>query len=604
MEKLTSQEIRNRFFEYFSKQQHAQIPSASVIPDNDPTLLFVNSGMYPLVPFLMGEKHARGTRLVNIQKCIRTIDIEEVGDNSHLTFFEMMGFWSLGDYFKKETIEWTYDFFTHAEYGLGLDATRLYITCYSGDGDVPQDTEAAEIWKKVGVPENRIFFLGKEDNWWDLPSDTGPCGPDTEIFYDYSGDLGDCSKQEFLAACDAGYVVEIGNDVFMQYAKDGSGGIKQLEQKNVDVGWGFERLVTAVQQVQNVFETDLFIPLFQTITDCTESACDSEEEQRSVRIIADHIRTAVIIIGDPNGVGPSNVDQGYIVRRLLRRSIREARSIGIMQEWTALVAEQVIELYQEAYPELNKNRDFIIGECVKEEKKFGKTLDKGLQEFEKLYAKDNSCISDVDAFQLFATYGFPLEMTVEIARERGMKVDESGFKKEFKKHQELSRCGASQKFTGGLADYSAESTKYHTATHLLHRALKNVLGEEVQQKGSNITPERLRFDFNYPEKLTDEQKQAVEEMINEQIQKDLAVTCMEVSVEQAKEMGALAYFEEKYDSLEGKVKVYRVGDEENPFSLEICGGPHVDHLLELGKFSISSEKSSSAGVRRIKAVLQ
>lgn len=599
---LSIHEIRSRFLAYFESKQHTVIPSSSVMPENDPTLLFVNSGMYPLIPYLLGEQHPEGTRLVNSQKCIRTIDIDEVGDNRHLTFFEMLGFWSLGDYFKEDAIAWTWDFMTSAEYGLGLDPQRLYVTCYEGRDDIPKDTEAAEIWKSVGVPEHRIYYLGKS-NWWELPSKTSPCGPSTELFYDVEGTLGDLTPEQFNEADDSGAVVEIGNDVFMAFVKDGKGGVNELPNKNVDVGWGLERLAVMSQGVETVFETDAFTPIIKRIEELsgTAYAGGNDHVQRAMRIIADHMRTVTFIIGDPFGIGPSNVDQGYIVRRLIRRAIREGKQIGINVEFTAGMAEGIIADYGEAYPELVENKQRVIDELSQEEEKFSKTLEKGLKEFEKILEKDKQSISGGDAFILFSTYGFPLEMTVELARERGASVDETSFDAQYEKHQKQSRAGAEQKFKGGLADHSPESRRLHTATHLLHKALKNVLGESVEQKGSNITPQRLRFDFNYADKMTDEQRQRVEDMVNDVIKRDLPVFWKEMTTDEAKTVGAIGYFDDEYASLGNKIKVYFVGEGDNNFSSEICGGPHVEHTGELVEFKITSEKSSSAGIRRIKA---
>lgn len=598
---LPAKEIRSRFLTYFEKQGHTIIPSASLMPDNDPTLLFVNSGMYPLIPYLLGEAHPEGTRLTNSQKCVRTIDIEEVGDNRHLTFFEMLGFWSLGDYFKEDAIRWTWDFLTNTEYGLGLEKERLYITCYEGRGDIPRDEEAAKIWMEQGVPEHRIYYLGKS-NWWELPSKTSPAGPSTEIFYDVTGELGDMTPEEFDVADEAGTVVEIGNDVFMAFQKDGKGGVNPLEQKNVDVGWGFERLAMVVQQVETVFEIDIFQTILQKIEELSGKTYEGED-RHAMRIIADHMRTTTFMIGDPFGVEPSNVDQGYIVRRLIRRAIREGKRLGIEDSFTTQVAQVIVDEYKEAFSELGENQEKIMSVFAAEEEKFTATLEKGLKEFEKILEKDSQSISGEDAFLLFQSYGFPLEMTVELAQERGATVDEMSFDAAYETHQNASREGSAKKFKGGLADHSIESRRLHTATHLLHKALKNVLGEEIEQKGSNITPDRLRFDFNYPDKLTDEQRQAVEDMVNEVIEKDLPVYWKELETEEAKSAGAIGYFDDEYAKLGNKIKVYFVGEGDDNFSSEICGGPHVEHTGELEHFTITSEKSSSSGIRRIKATV-
>ena len=607
MQPLSTNEIRRRFLQYFQSKGHVVIPSASLIPNNDPTLLFTNSGMYPLVPNLMGEPHPEGTRLTDSQKCVRTIDIDEVGDNRHLTFFEMLGFWSLGDYFKEDTIAWTFEFLTSAEVGLGLPLERLYVTCFEPDvpelANVPKDEEAAAIWKSVGMPEHRIYFLGRSDNWWDLPGKTGPCGPDTEIFYDTTGTLGDLSHEEFVAACDRGDIIEIGNDVFMQYAKDGKGGFDTLPKQNVDVGWGLERLAMVSQGAQTVFEIDIFQALIKKIEELTGKKYEGENA-RGMRIIADHIRTTTFIMGDPFGVPPSNMDQGYIVRRLLRRAIREGIALGAKHEFILPLIEVVKAEYQDAYPELSDNFKQVAQWATDEEYKFLTTLERGMKEFEKLIEKDGQRISGHDAFILFSSYGCPIEMTVELARERGANVDEMSFDQEFEKHQNTSRAGAQKKFKGGLADHSIESRRLHTATHLLHKALKNMLGEQVMQKGSNITPERLRFDFNYEVALTDEQKKELDRVVNEQIELKQPVFWKELDVDEAKALGAIGYFDDEYARLGNKVKVYYIGPEDNPFAIEICGGPHVENTEELEEFHITSEKSSSAGIRRIKATVK
>ncbi len=601
--KLTVTEIRSRFLTFFESQDHTIIPSASVIPDNDPTLLFVNSGMYPLVPYLMGELHPEGKRLTDSQKCIRTIDIDEVGDNTHLTFFEMLGAWSLGDYFKKEIIQWTWEFMTNPEIGVGLDPKRLYITCFEGMDDIPKDTEAAQFWIDAGVSKDRIYYGPKSENWWDLPGKTGPCGPDSEIFYDPSGELGDLTPEEYWKANEEDRVVEIGNDVFMQYSKDGKGGFDPLPNKNVDIGWGLERLAVMSQGVESVFDTEIFLSIIQRIEKVTGASYANIDQKRSIRVIADHVRTVTFIIGDQFGIGPSNVDQGYIVRRLIRRAVREGKRLGYDDMFMTKIAEVVVEQYHEAYPELKENEKRIMNELSQEEEKFGKSLDKGLKEFEKLLEKDAQSISGEDAFMLFATYGFPLEMTEEIARERGANVDTMKFDQEFEKHQNASRAGAAKKFKGGLADHSIESRRLHTATHLLHKALKNMFGDQLEQKGSNITPERLRFDFNYDQKLTDAQKAELNRVVNEVIEKDLKVYWKELDIEEAKAVGAIGYFDDEYAKLGNKVKVYFIGEGEDQFAAEICGGPHVEQTSELEKFTIISEKSSSAGIRRIKAVV-
>ncbi|OGY85943.1 MAG: hypothetical protein A2233_00415 [Candidatus Kerfeldbacteria bacterium RIFOXYA2_FULL_38_24] len=598
--KLSAHEIRQRFLKFFKDRKHTIIPSADLIPENDPTLLFVNSGMYPLIPYLLGEKHPGGKRLADVQKCIRTIDIDEVGDNRHLTFFEMLGVWSLGDYFKKEIIAWTYEFITDKEKGVGLDPRRLYVTCYQGDHNVAKEEEAVNNWLQVGMPKNRIYFLGSA-NWWELPSKTSPCGSTTEIFYDVSGNLGDLTLAEFKQADQDGKVVEIGNDVFMAYVKDGQGGIKKLPHQNVDVGWGLERLTVMAQSVATVFETDLFLPLIEKIEALSNKKY--QENPRVFRIIADHLRAALFIIGDPIGVLPANTDQGYIVRRLIRRSIIEGRKIGLKKLFITEVGKVIIQEYQTAYPELKQNSAKIIQAFSEEEKKFQTTLDKGLKEFQNIIQNKKDKISGTEAFLLFQSYGFPLEMTQEMAKEHNLTVDQSAFAQAKHQHQQKSQSASAQKFQGGLADKSWETSKLHTATHLLHQALKNILKANIVQKGSNITPERLRFDFNFERQLTAEEKQQVEDLINDQIVKNLPVSCQEMSVDEAKETGALGYFTDKYAKLGNRVKVYTIGEKDQKFSSEICGGPHVTHTGELGKFKIISEKSASSGIRRIKAIL-
>ena len=584
---MQSNEIRNRFLKFFEKRGHVIIPSASLVPENDPSVLFNTAGMQPLVPYLLGEKHPSGTRLVDSQKCVRTVDIDEVGDNTHATFFEMLGNWSLGDYFKEDAIKWSYEFLTSKEEGLGLDPNRLYITVFEGDEDAPRDEESFEIWKKLGIPEDRIYFMGKESNWWS-PGDNGPCGPDSEMFYDLTKDgLGNMTKAEFIKADDKQEVVEIWNDVFMEYEKKEGVIIGKLKKKNVDTGAGLERLSVVIQGKDNIFETDLLKPLVDGISKLTES-----EDIKAKRVITDHIRTAIFMIGD--GVVPSNTDRGYILRRLLRRAIRYMNILNIDQGQFKGLIKIVIDIYQESYPNLLETEGVIVDEIEKEENKFRKTLNRGLKEFKKL-AEDG--ISGEEAFTLFSTYGFPIEMIMELGKESGKEVDQKGFDEEFKKHQELSRSGSGQKFKGGLGGHDEQSVRYHTATHLLNKALIEVLGDDVKQRGSNITPERLRFDFTHPAKMTDEEKKEVEDIVNEKIKEGLEVSCEEVELDKAKEKGAIGIFDDKYEQ---KVKIYKIGD----FSLEICGGPHVQNTKELGNFKIKKEESVSAGVRRIKAILK
>jgi alanyl-tRNA synthetase len=613
---MTSAEIRTKFLDFFAKRGHAILPSASLVPENDPSVLFNTAGMQPLVPYLLGAKHPAGTRLADVQKCVRTNDIEEVGDNTHNTFFEMLGNWSLGDYFKKEAISWSYEFITSKEEGLGLDPNRLYVTVFEGDENAPKDTESAEIWKSLGVPEHRIYFLAADKNWWS-PGDNGPCGPDTEMYYDVTEKgLGDLDLAGFKKADDAQQVVEIWNDVFMQYEKKGGKVVGKLAQKNVDTGAGFERMVAVVQGKKSVFETDLFELVMHKLEDFTVL-----NDTRAKRIIADHIRTSVFLIGD--GVTPSNTDQGYILRRLIRRAVRFADTLEMKHGSLYWLAGAVIETYKHAYPNLLVHEEVIKNEIDKEEQKFRETLEKGLVELSRRLEK-HGALTGRDMFDLYQSFGFPPEVTKEVVGELAVenpdgtigkiKIENEGEFEDFlKKHQEISRAGSSEKFKGGLADHSPMSVKYHTATHMLHQALRTVLGDHVSQKGSNITPERLRFDFSHGEKMTPEQIVAVENFINEKITEDLPVTWSEIPFEEAKARGALGVFEDKYEPI---VKVYQVGPKvagEKFFSCEICGGPHVEHTGELAmdpvtgaaklKFKIQKEEAVSAGVRRIKAVL-
>lgn len=599
---MQASEIRKKYLEFFKKKGHAIISSAPVLPENDPTVLFTTAGMHPLVPYLMGEPHPEGKRLTNVQKCIRTGDIDEVGDNTHLTFFEMLGNWSLGDYFKKEAITWSFEFLTGKD-GLNIPLEKLSFTVFEGDENAPADNEAADIWKSLGVPDHKITYLPKSENWWGPAGQTGPCGPDTEMFY-WVGE--GQPPQNSNPGNDEENWVEIWNDVFMQYNKDTDGNFTPLKQQNVDTGMGLERIAAVLQNKPSVYETDLFEPIIQKTEGLT--SFKYEEKKSSFRIIADHIRAATIMAGD--GVRPGNVDQGYVMRRLMRRAIRHGKILGIDQNFTHIIAKKVIHMMNDTYPEL-KHEQKILEVFHKEEDQFAKTLDQGLREFEKLlkgfemaFEKTGRKITEVSgkqAFKLYDTYGFPLEMTKELATENHLTVDETGFEEAFKKHQEKSRAGAEQKFSGGLQDHSEATTKLHTATHLLHAALHKVLGPHATQKGSNITAERLRFDFNHPDKMTPEQITEVEKIVNEAIQADAKISINNMTVEQAKEQGAIGLFEGKYGE---QVKVYTMQDKNGViWSKEICGGPHVEHTNTLGTFKIKKEQSSSAGVRRIKAVL-
>ena len=594
MKSYNSSELRSMFLKFFKDHGHAVISSASVIPENDPTVLFTTAGMHPLVPYLMGAKHPAGNRLTDVQKCVRTGDIEDVGDFSHLTFFEMLGNWSLGDYFKEQMIPWSWEFLTSPEY-LGLPKDRLAFSVFAGDADCPRDEESAELWRKCGVADDHIFFLPKENNWWGPAGLTGPCGPDTEMFIitDKEPCGPDCSP-----ACSCGRYLEIWNDVFMQYNKKADGTFEPLQQKNVDTGMGLERTICVLNGKKSVYETDLFADILQKISELSGKEYGSDDETtRAFRIIADHMRTSTFIMGDDRGVSPSNVDQGYVLRRLIRRAVRYGMGIGMPEGFTGEVAKVIIEQYKDVYPELKRNEAFVLEQLSLEESRFARTLKQGNREFEKLVEKVQAGqIDGVSAFHLYDTYGFPVEMTQELARERGLTVDMDGFHECFRKHQATSQAGAEQRFKGGLADHSEQSARLHTATHLMHAALRKVLGPEVAQKGSNITAERLRFDFSFGRKMTKEELAEVERLVNEAIESHTPITCEEMTVAQAKEQGAIGLFESKYGE---QVKVYTMG----PYSKEICGGPHAQNTGDLVSFKIKKEESSSAGVRRIKAVI-
>ena len=579
-------EIRNKYLNFFKNHGHSVIPSAPLIPENDPSVLFTTAGMQPLVPYLLGEKHPEGKRLTDYQKCVRTNDIEEVGDNRHLTYFEMLGNWSLGDYFKKDAIAMSYKFLTEE---LGIDPEKLSVTCFAGDADAPKDIEAFEAWKNAGIPEERIYFYGKEDNWW-IAGEEGPCGPDTEMFLDTGKPA--CSEN-CQPSCNCGKYVEIWNNVFMEYYKS-KDGIKKLEQKNVDTGLGLERMAMLLQKVETPFDTELFKPVMEEL-----EKLEKIDDIKSRRIVAEHLRSSIMIIAD--GGRPSNIDRGYVLRRLIRRMTRHMSKLQIDLENISDLIDLTINNLNEMYPELQTKRDIIKNVIIEEKDKFIKTLGHGEKEFEKVINKleqeNKNVIDGKTIFKLYETYGFPPEITADLAQEKGYKIDLTEFDKLFKEHQEKSRLGSEQKFKGGLAEQNEITTAYHTATHLLHQALRNVLGDHVKQSGSNITTERLRFDFSHPEKMTPEQIKQVEDIVNEQIKRDLNVVSEEMPLEEAKKSGAIGLFENKYGDT---VKVYTIGD----FSKEICGGPHVKHTGELGHFKIKKEESSSAGIRRIKAILE
>jgi len=581
---MSYSELKQKYLEFFEERGHAIIPSAPLIPEHDPSVLFTTSGMHPLVPFLLGQPHPQGTRLTDVQKCIRTTDIEDVGDDTHLTFFEMLGNWSLGDYFKKEAITWSFEFLTNI---LNIDPEKLHVTVFAGDKDAPRDEEAAEIWKSLGIPEERIYYFPKEDNWWIQSVNLGPCGPDTEMFIDTGKP--ECGP-DCKPGCHCGKYFEVWNDVFMQYNRTKEGIYEPLEQRNVDTGMGVERTLAMIHDLKSVYETEIFVPLLEIVQ---ESATSYTE--KSARIIVDHARAATFILGDERGISPSNVGQGYILRRLIRRAIRHARLIGAEEGLLQRLSSEIINISRIDYPILTEKREFIINEITNEEKKFLNTIEKGLRAFDKLDC--NECITGKDAFLLFQSYGFPIEITKEIAEEKGISIDLIGYEDEFKKHQEISRVGAEKQFKGGLADTSIESIKLHTATHLLGEALRRILSNDIKQKGSNITAERLRFDFNFGRKVTPEELKQVEALVNEQIEQGLPVIKEEMTFEEAQETGAQAEFEQKYSEY---VFVYSIGD----FSKEICGGPHVESTNELGTFKILKEEAVAAGVRRIKAVLR
>ena len=589
---MESIDLKDAYLSFFENKGHKVIPSAPIIPENDPTCLFNTAGMQPLVPYLKGEPHPEGKRLVDVQKCFRTNDLDSIGDTTHHTFFEMLGNWSLGDYFKKESISWSLEFLTKT---LNIPIERLAITVFKGNDIVPADTESADIWKSVGIKEERIAFLGEEDNWWPNMELTGPCGPDTEIFYWRGSDV---APEKFNPEDDNW--VEIWNNVFMQYNHETDGTFVPLKNKNVDTGLGVERVTAILEGYTDNYKSSVWKDIISKIEEISGLSYDDEKNARSMRIIADHIRAVVMISGDDAGIKPSNTDQGYVLRRLMRRIIRYAKklNIDINSNWEQELAEMIIEKYSKYYHELSRNRDVILQVLQDEKIKFSKTLEKGLKEFEKaVNALEGKEINKDIAFRLYDTYGFPIELTEELAKENGLKVDIEGFKQKFAEHQEKSREGSKGKFKGGLASTGEMETKYHTATHLLNAALKKVLGEHVHQKGSNITSERMRFDFSHNSKMTDEEKKQTEDLVNEYIKMAIPVEKLEMPKEEALKLGAEAMFIDKYGDI---VSVYKIGD----VSLELCGGPHVHNTSELGHFKIKKEEASSAGVRRIKAILE
>lgn len=579
-------EIRNKYLNFFKEHGHTVIPSAPLIPENDPSVLFTTAGMQPLVPYLLGEPHPAGKRLTDYQKCVRTNDIDEVGDNRHLTYFEMLGNWSLGDYFKEESIQMSYDFLTKE---LGIPAEKLSVTCFAGDEDCARDEVTASCWKKAGIPEERIYYFGKDDNWW-IAGETGPCGPDTEMFYDTGKPK--CSE-ECNPSCGCGKYVEIWNNVFMEFYKDENGKYSKLKQHNVDTGLGLERMAMLLQGKETPFETELFAPIMDKLVELQKV-----DNIASRRIVAEHLRSSMMIICD--GGRPSNVDRGYILRRLIRRMVRHMNKLQISLDELVTLIDLNVENLKEMYPSLEINKETIKTVIIEEKDKFVKTLVKGEKEFEKevgqVKAQGENIVPGKVVFRLYDTYGFPPEVTEELAAESGMSIDKKEFEKLFKEHQEKSRAGSEQKFKGGLASTGEIETKYHTATHLLNAALKQVLGSHVHQRGSNITAERMRFDFSHPTKMTDEEKKATEDLVNEWIKEAIPVEHLEMKKDDAIKMGAEAMFIEKYGDI---VSVYKIGDK----SIELCGGPHVHNTSELGHFKIKKEESSSSGVRRIKAIL-
>ena len=594
MKNFTSDSLRETYLSFFESKGHKRIPSASLIPENDPTVLFTTAGMHPLVPYLLGEKHPAGVRLTDVQKCVRTGDIDEVGDDKHCTFFEMLGNWSLGDYFKKEMIPWSFEFLTSEKY-LGIPVDELAVSVFEGDDAVPRDSEAAELWEKSGVKKENIYFLPRSANWWGPAGLTGPCGPDTEMHIIRKPK---CSPG-CNPSCDCGAFMEIWNDVFMQYNKNEQGGYEPLKQKNVDTGMGLERTLCIMTGAKTVYDTDLFADAIALLDELTgKHYQDDAETTKAYRIVLDHTRTATFLLGDTKGIVPSNTDQGYVLRRLIRRAVRFGRKINLPEGGLKKLAMVFVEKYKDVYPELKENEQKIVTELTAEEEKFSKTLEGGLKEFNKVITHiQGNVFPGKTAFRLYDTYGFPVEITEELAKEQGFTVDKEGYENAFKEHQAKSHAGSEQKFACGLADHKEETTRLHTATHLLHAALKKVLSDDVQQKGSNITEERLRFDFNFPRPMTQEEIKAVEDMVNDVIAKDIPVVMKEMSVDEAKAEGYLGLFSSKYGDV---VKTYSIGD----FSKEICGGPHAARTGELGKFKIVKEQSSSAGIRRIKAVLE
>lgn len=589
---MTAQELRRMYVEFFRKRGHCEIASASLLPDNDPTVLFTTAGMHPLVPYLLGESHPQGKRLTNVQKCIRTCDIDEVGDDTHLIFFEMLGNWSLGDYFKETSISLSFEFLTTV---LNIPVERLAVTVFSGDKMVARDDETVSMWKSKGLTDNQIFFYGRDENWWGPAGLTGPCGSDTEIFYDMGKEP--CCKG-CGPACHCGKYVEIWNNVFLEYHKNSDGSYEALQNKNVDTGMGMERVLTIMNGKDNVYDTELFIPVMNKLLSLTDIPY-SDETKRDYRIICEHSRAITFILGDPKRITPSNTEQGYILRRLIRRTIRLIKKHCVNDNILCDLVNVIIQQYKDVYSEIGENQSFILEQIEKESCLFRKTLDSGLKKAEQYFSvlKNDESLSGELAFRLYDTFGFPIEFTMELANERGVKVDVINFEKRFKEHQEKSRQGAEGKFKGGLADASIQTARLHTATHLLNGALRKVLGDGIFQRGSNITAERLRFDFSFDRKLSVDELNEVSRIVNEAIDNGIDVICEEMTLDEARETSAIGIFDNKYGD---RVKVYTVPG----YSKEICGGPHASNTKELGKFIILKEEASSAGVRRIKAKIE
>ncbi|MDD3160102.1 MAG: alanine--tRNA ligase, partial [Candidatus ainarchaeum sp.] len=597
---ITSTELRKKYLSFFESKGHKIIASASLIPENDPSVLFTTAGMHPLVPFLLGEKHPQGNRLCDVQKCIRTGDIDEVGDNWHLSFFEMLGNWSLGDYFKKEAVEFSFEFLTKE---LNIPISRLSVTCFKGDNDAPREEIVDKVWEKLGIPKDQIHFLPKVDNWWET-GNTGPGGPDSEMFY-HVLDVKEKNTDDFIRLNKEGKFCEIWNDVFMQYNKSIDGKYTELKQKNIDTGMGLERTIAVLNGFTNAYEIDTMKPIYNKVLELTKKEKNklTEKEIKSIRVITDHLRTATMILGDDKAITPSNVDQGYVLRKFIRRSIRHARLVGIEGKFCKEIAKVVVEIFKDVYPEVNKNKEFIFSELEKEEDKFSTALESGLAKLEKnLFFLEKSNKKELNAksvFDLYQSFGFPIEMTKEICQEKGFTIDQDGFNELLKEHQEKSRIGAEQKFKGGLADNSLETTALHTATHLVHGAMMKLINENIIQKGSNITVERLRFDFNSDERLTDEQLKQLEDYVNKAIEEKCVVSEEIMSLEEAKKSGAHGIFDNKYGE---KVKVYTIKSNNGIiYSKEICGGPHVKNTSELGHFKILKQEAVAQGVKRIKA---